>query len=85
LGVRIVRIADHGGYRGFAKVQLQNLFIATACNVKQWLRILVFRSAPRLHLKKRCPEYHASFVVCLKYDNKNAGKNMSTKTNNRSV
>ena len=27
-------------YRGFAKVQLQNLFIATACNVKRWLRII---------------------------------------------
>jgi hypothetical protein len=26
-------------YRGFAKVVLQNLFIATACNVKRWLRI----------------------------------------------
>jgi hypothetical protein len=25
-------------YRGFAKVELQNLFIATACNVKRWLR-----------------------------------------------
>jgi hypothetical protein len=27
-------------YRGFAKVELQNLFIVTACNVKRWLRIL---------------------------------------------
>jgi transposase len=27
-------------YRGFAKAQLQNLFIATACNIKRWLRIL---------------------------------------------
>jgi Transposase DDE domain len=27
-------------YRGFAKVELQNLFIATACNVKRWLRIV---------------------------------------------
>jgi hypothetical protein len=26
-------------YRGFAKVQLQNLFIASACNIKRWLRI----------------------------------------------
>lgn len=25
-------------YRGFAKVELQNLFITTACNVKRWLR-----------------------------------------------
>jgi hypothetical protein len=25
-------------YRGFAKVELQNLFIGTACNVKRWLR-----------------------------------------------
>ena len=28
-------------YRGFAKVQLQNLFIASACNVNRWLRIAV--------------------------------------------
>ena len=27
-------------YRGFAKVELQNLLIATACNVKRWLRML---------------------------------------------
>jgi len=27
-------------YRGFAKVELQNLFIATACNVKRWLQSL---------------------------------------------
>jgi len=27
-------------YRGFAKVELQNLFIGTACNVKRWLRIV---------------------------------------------
>jgi transposase len=25
-------------YRGFAKVELQNLLIGTACNVKRWLR-----------------------------------------------
>ncbi len=27
-------------YRGFAKVELQNLLIATACNIKRWLHIL---------------------------------------------
>jgi Transposase DDE domain len=27
-------------YRGFAKVELQNLFIAAACNIKRWLRAL---------------------------------------------
>jgi hypothetical protein len=27
-------------YRGFAKVELQNLFIATACNIKRWLRLI---------------------------------------------
>jgi Transposase DDE domain len=27
-------------YRGFAKVELQNLFIGTASNVKRWLRIV---------------------------------------------
>jgi transposase len=26
-------------YRGFAKAELQNLFIGTACNIKRWLRI----------------------------------------------
>jgi transposase len=28
-------------YRGFAKVELQNLLIGTACNVKRWLRAIV--------------------------------------------
>ena len=28
-------------YRGFAKVELQNLLIATACNIKRWLRAIV--------------------------------------------
>jgi DDE family transposase len=27
-------------YRGFAKVELQNLFIAAACNIKRWLRLI---------------------------------------------
>lgn len=27
-------------YRGFAKVELQNLFIATTCNVKRWLQAI---------------------------------------------
>jgi hypothetical protein len=27
-------------YRGFAKVELQNLLIGTACNIKRWLRVL---------------------------------------------
>jgi transposase len=27
-------------YRGFAKVELQNLFIATACNIKRWLQTI---------------------------------------------
>jgi len=27
-------------YRGFAKVELQNLFIGTACNIKRWLRMI---------------------------------------------
>jgi hypothetical protein len=27
-------------YRGFAKVELQNLLIAAACNVNRWLRIV---------------------------------------------
>jgi hypothetical protein len=32
-------------YRGFAKVELQNLFIATACNVKRWLQTLIEQKA----------------------------------------
>lgn len=28
-------------YRGFANVELQNLLIATACNIKRWLRAIV--------------------------------------------
>jgi Transposase DDE domain len=28
-------------YRGFGKVELQNLLIGTACNVKRWLRLLI--------------------------------------------
>jgi DDE family transposase len=28
-------------YRGFAKVELQNLLIGTACNVKRWLRAVL--------------------------------------------
>ena len=43
-------------YRGFAKVELQNLFIATACNVKRWLRILaeaqIGSKSQRLPLRK---------------------------------
>ena len=30
-----------GRYRGFAKVELQNLLIATACNIKRWLQAIV--------------------------------------------
>jgi transposase len=33
-------------YRGFAKVELQNLFIATACNVKRWLQSLTQLPGP---------------------------------------
>jgi uncharacterized glyoxalase superfamily protein PhnB len=38
---------------------------------------------PRLRLKKPCPEYAASFVVCLNTTTKTLVKNMSTKNNNR--
>jgi hypothetical protein len=38
-------------YRGFAKVELQNLFIGTACNIKRWLRILAQTQIdPKIHL-----------------------------------
>jgi Transposase DDE domain len=32
-------------YRGFAKVELQNLLIATACNIKRWLQATVQSSS----------------------------------------
>ena len=38
-------------YRGFAKVELQNLFIGTACNIKRWLRILAeTQNDSKIHL-----------------------------------
>jgi transposase len=38
-------------YRGFAKVELQNLFIGTACNIKRWLRIVAeTKSGSNTHL-----------------------------------
>ena len=33
-------------YRGFAKVELQNLFIVTACNVKRWLQVPLEAKTP---------------------------------------
>jgi transposase len=38
-------------YRGFAKVELQNLFIGTACNIKRWLRMVAeTKFAPKIDL-----------------------------------
>src|ERR1700693_1788873 len=38
-------------YRGFAKVELQNLFIGTACNIKRWLRMVAeTKSGSNTHL-----------------------------------
>ena len=34
-------------YRGLAKVRLQNYFAGAACNIKRWLRRLVWELAPR--------------------------------------
>jgi Transposase DDE domain len=31
-------------YRGFGKVELQNLLIGTACNIKRWLRYLITKT-----------------------------------------
>jgi hypothetical protein len=31
-------------YRGFGKVELQNLLIGTACNIKRWLRCLITKA-----------------------------------------
>jgi hypothetical protein len=39
-------------YRGFSKVELQNLFIGAACNIKRWLRMIVtLTDAPSLCFK----------------------------------
>ncbi|MBV8096869.1 MAG: transposase [Acetobacteraceae bacterium] len=49
-------------YRGFAKVELQNLLIGTACNIKRWLRYLITKAkgtqtrAPGLHLNFQSPQ-----------------------------
>src|ERR1700726_285823 len=38
-------------HRGFAKVELQNLFIGTACNIKRWWRIVAEPNiAPKIAL-----------------------------------
>ena len=38
-------------YRGFAKVELQNLFIGAACNIKRWLRIVAeTKIDPKIYL-----------------------------------
>jgi hypothetical protein len=42
-------------YRGFAKVELQNLLIGTACNVKRWLRI-VAETPMGSKIREHCPE-----------------------------
>ena len=31
-------------YRGFGKVELQNLLIGTACNIKRWVRFLIWEA-----------------------------------------
>ena len=48
-------------YRGFGKVELQNLLIGTACNIKRWLRYLITKAkgtqtrACGLHLSFQSP------------------------------
>ena len=38
-------------HRGFAKVELQNLFIGAACNIKRWLRIVAeTKIDPKIYL-----------------------------------
>jgi hypothetical protein len=40
------------GRCGFAKVELQNLLIAAACNIKRWLRVLRGEIAAAYPLKE---------------------------------
>jgi transposase len=64
-------------YRGFAKVELQNLFIGTACNIKRWLRIegetkiapkidlLFFKNLlQRVKVSVRPPQPHLNLFSC---------------------
>lgn len=64
-------------YRGFAKVELQNLFIGTACNIKRWLRIegetkiapkidlLFFKNLlQRVKVSVRPPQPHLNLFFC---------------------
>ena len=41
-------------YRGFAKVELQNLLIATACNIKRWLRAIGQSFSSSAHAWRAC-------------------------------
>jgi len=52
-------------YRGFAKVELQNLFIATACNIKRWLRVVAQTKSPsNIHLLPFRNSLHRIGGVC---------------------
>jgi transposase len=64
-------------YLGFAKVELQNLFIGTACNIKRWLRIegetkiapkidlLFFKNLlQRVKVSVRPPQPHLNLFSC---------------------
>jgi len=50
-GTQSVLVRAHGlrraRYRGLAKVDLQNQMIGAACNIKRWLRVLVWEKSPK--------------------------------------
>jgi hypothetical protein len=56
-------------YRGFGKVELQNLLIGTACNIKRWLRYLITKAkgnqtrASGLYLSVQSPRRQRSGVL----------------------
>ena len=50
-------------YRGFAKAELQNLFIATACNIKRWLQSLAHLPCP-----SNSPSLTATILLHAIYD-----------------
>jgi hypothetical protein len=52
-------------YRGFAKVELQNLLIATACNIKRWLRVILTAKKTSYTLSERLTKAIGRFITPL--------------------
>lgn len=50
-------------YRGFAKVELQNLLIGTACNIKRWLRVITAAKTNFNQLPERLTKAILRFIM----------------------